>query len=85
MGNRRVVRWPRENGERGETIISNIRCWSLTMNINDDLYVTDYKSDEVRRWKIGETEGTINSINHIMRSSTRMNLFMRLIVEIIVL
>jgi len=85
MGNRRVVRWPRENGESGETIISNIRCCSLTMNINDDLYATDYKSDEVRRWKIGETEGTINSINHIMRSSTRMNLFMCLIVEIIVL
>ncbi|CAF5096373.1 unnamed protein product, partial [Rotaria sp. Silwood1] len=25
-GNRRVVRWPRRNGTRGETIISNIAC-----------------------------------------------------------
>ncbi|CAF5186306.1 unnamed protein product, partial [Rotaria sp. Silwood1] len=25
--NKRVVRWPRRNGTRGETIISNIACY----------------------------------------------------------
>ncbi|CAF3901821.1 unnamed protein product [Adineta steineri] len=58
-GNRRVVRWPRQNGTNGETIISNIHCSGLTMDKNGDLYVSNWKKNEVRRWKQGEKEGTI--------------------------
>ncbi|CAF0743707.1 unnamed protein product [Adineta steineri] len=58
-GNRRVVRWLRQNGTNGETIISDIDCSRLTMDNNGDLYASDREKNEVRRWKLGETEGTI--------------------------
>ncbi|CAF4973785.1 unnamed protein product [Rotaria sp. Silwood1] len=57
--NNRVVRWPRRNGTSGETIISNISCWSLTMDENGSLYVVDEGKHEVRRYKTGETKGTV--------------------------
>ncbi|CAF1540057.1 unnamed protein product, partial [Rotaria sp. Silwood1] len=57
--NRRVVRWPRRNGTSGETIISNIGCWGLTMDENGSLYVTDFEKDEVRRYRRGESQGTV--------------------------
>ncbi len=58
-GNRRVVRWPRRNGQNGETLISNIDCWDLIMDNDGYLYVSDWRKHEVRRWEIGATEGTI--------------------------
>ncbi|CAF1197470.1 unnamed protein product [Rotaria sp. Silwood1] len=58
-GNRRVVRWSRRNGTSGETIISNIVCFGLTMNENGSLYVVDWEKHEVRRYKIGDTKGTV--------------------------
>ncbi|CAF3871147.1 unnamed protein product [Rotaria sp. Silwood1] len=57
--NRRVVRWPRRNGTSGETIISSIYCWGLTMDENGSLYVTDVETDEVRRYRRGESQGTV--------------------------
>ncbi|CAF1123147.1 unnamed protein product [Rotaria sp. Silwood1] len=57
--NNRVVRWPRRNGTRGETIISNVSCLGLTMDNNGSLYVVDYEKHEVRRYKIGDTQGTV--------------------------
>ncbi|CAF1236993.1 unnamed protein product [Rotaria sp. Silwood1] len=57
--NKRVVRWPRRNGTRGETIISNIACYGLTMDDNGSLYVVDEGKHEVRRYKIGDTQGTV--------------------------
>ena len=57
--NRRVVRWPRRNGTSGETIISNISCRGLTMDENGSLYVTDGGKDEVRRYRRGESQGTV--------------------------
>ncbi|CAF5038763.1 unnamed protein product, partial [Rotaria sp. Silwood1] len=57
--NKRVVRWPRRNGTRGETIISNISCGGLTMDDNGYLYVVDNGKHEVRRYKIGDTKGTV--------------------------
>jgi sugar lactone lactonase YvrE len=59
LGNRRVVRWPRRNGRSGKTLISNIDCRDLMMDNDGYLYVSDYEKHEVRRWKIGETNGTI--------------------------
>ncbi len=58
-GNQRVVRWPCQNGRTGEILISNIDCWYLIMDNDGYLYVSDYKKHEVRRWKMGETNGTI--------------------------
>ncbi|CAF2084126.1 unnamed protein product [Rotaria magnacalcarata] len=57
--NERVVQWPRRNGTSGETIISNIDCVGLTMDENRSLYVVDYGNDEVRRYKKGESQGTV--------------------------
>ncbi|CAF0878209.1 unnamed protein product [Adineta steineri] len=57
--NRRVVRWSRQNGENGETIISDIHCYGLTIDKNGDLYVSHSWKNEVRRWKQGGREGTI--------------------------
>ena len=58
--NRRVIEWSCQNGTKeGQTIISNIDCWGITMDNNGDLYVSDYKKNEVRRWKSGETQGII--------------------------
>ncbi|CAF1328781.1 unnamed protein product [Rotaria sp. Silwood1] len=58
-GNRRVVRWSGRNGTRGETIISNIACYGLTMDDNGSLYVVDDEKHEVRRYKISDTKGTV--------------------------
>jgi sugar lactone lactonase YvrE len=58
-GNRRVVRWPRRNGRTGEILISNIGCARLIMDNDGYLYVSDMEKHEVRRWKMGETNGTI--------------------------
>jgi sugar lactone lactonase YvrE len=56
--NKRVVRWPRRNATNGETIISNISCWGLTMDENESLYVTEYEKAQVRRYRRGESQGT---------------------------
>ncbi|CAF4401687.1 unnamed protein product [Rotaria sp. Silwood2] len=57
--NRRVVRWPRRNGTSGETIISNFKCVSLTMNENGFLYVVDFGKNEVRRYRREESQGIV--------------------------
>ncbi|CAF5078639.1 unnamed protein product, partial [Rotaria sp. Silwood1] len=57
--NKRVVRWPRRNVTSGEKIISNITCVGLTMDENGSLYITDYGKNEVRRYRRGESEGTV--------------------------
>ncbi|CAF3707758.1 unnamed protein product, partial [Adineta steineri] len=58
-GNQRVIRWPRQNGTSGQTIIANISCYGLTMDKEGDLYVCDYEKHEVRRWTIGDTNGIL--------------------------
>jgi len=57
--NRRVVRWPRRGGVNGQTIISNIDCYSVVMTEDGFLYVCDVEKDEVRRWRIGDTSGAV--------------------------
>ncbi|CAF3435914.1 unnamed protein product, partial [Rotaria sp. Silwood2] len=59
-GNQRVVRWPRRNGTSGETIISDTNCNGLAMDDYGSLYVVEGgKGGEVRRYKIGDTKGTV--------------------------
>ena len=59
-GNRRVTRWSRGSGTRsGETIIDNIACRGLAIDDEGALYVTDTENHEVRRYRQGETSGTV--------------------------
>ncbi|CAF0947840.1 unnamed protein product [Adineta steineri] len=50
-GNRRVVQWLNQTQQ---ILAENIDCWGLAMDKNGFLYVSDYKKNEVRRWKMGE-------------------------------
>jgi sugar lactone lactonase YvrE len=58
-GNKRIVQWPLQNGTTGQTIISDINCCRLTMDNNGYIYVSDLKNHEVRRWKVGDINGTL--------------------------
>ncbi|CAF1221297.1 unnamed protein product [Adineta steineri] len=49
--NRRVIQWLNLNQK---TLIYNIDCHGLAMDKYGFLYVSDYKKNEVRRWKMGE-------------------------------
>ena len=53
--NKRIVRWSRRNGTRGEVILSNINCIGLEMDKNGSLYVVDSENQEVRRYRRGES------------------------------
>ncbi|CAF1195163.1 unnamed protein product [Rotaria sp. Silwood1] len=57
--NRRVVRWPRQNGTKGEIIISGVLCWGLTMDNDRFLYIVDYDKHEVKRYRMEENQGTV--------------------------
>ena len=63
-GNKRVMRWPRHDSSIGEIIIPNIDCYGLCMNDNGYLYVSEYNTDEVKRWRIGEKSGTVVAGGH---------------------
>jgi sugar lactone lactonase YvrE len=58
-GNKRIMRWSRQNNTNEQIIISDIKCEGLTMDKNGYLYVSDCEKHEVRRWKIGDKNGTI--------------------------
>jgi sugar lactone lactonase YvrE len=53
QGNRRVVRWSRQNARNVDIIISDIDCNGLAMDDKGYLYVTDWFKLEVRRWEVG--------------------------------
>ena len=57
--NNRVIRWSLQNNQNQRLIISNIHCFGLTMDKNEDLYVSDWGKHEVQRWKIGDQNETI--------------------------
>jgi hypothetical protein len=56
---RRVTRWSCQNNTNGEILISDIDCYGLAMDMNGYLYVSDPEKHEVKRWKIGDKDGTI--------------------------
>ncbi|CAF1125421.1 unnamed protein product [Adineta steineri] len=58
-GNRRVVRWSRRDQTSGQIIISDVACWGLAMDDDGLLYVSDQEKSEVKRRRIGETNGTV--------------------------
>ncbi|CAF4218295.1 unnamed protein product, partial [Rotaria sordida] len=57
---RRVVRWSRRSGTtHGEILIDNIDCWGLAMDDQRYLYISDDEKLEVRRYQIGDKNGTL--------------------------
>lgn len=66
-GNQRVVRWPRQNGTSGETIISDVDCVDVAMDKDGYIYVCDLRKGEVRRWKTGETNGILVTSGNLGR------------------
>ncbi|CAF2244245.1 unnamed protein product, partial [Rotaria magnacalcarata] len=58
--NGRVVRWSRRSGTtQGEILIDNIRCYGLAMDEQRYLYVSDIGKNEVKRYLLGEKNGTL--------------------------
>lgn len=57
--NRRVVQWPLVNGYSGRTIIENIDAHGLAMDTDGFLYVADYTCHEIKRYRLGESQGLV--------------------------
>ncbi|CAF1328551.1 unnamed protein product [Rotaria sordida] len=58
--NQRVVRWSRRSGTtQGEILIDNIACFGLAMDDQRYLYISDVDKHEVRRYQIGDKNGTL--------------------------
>ena len=59
-GNGRVIRWSRRQEKtQGEVIVDNIDCRGLAIDHQRYLYVSDYVTDEVRRYTIGDKNGIV--------------------------
>ncbi|CAF4814391.1 unnamed protein product, partial [Rotaria socialis] len=59
-GNKPVVRWCRRSGTtQGEILIDNIDCHGVAMDDQRYLYVSDVGKHEVRRYQLGEKNGTL--------------------------
>jgi sugar lactone lactonase YvrE len=57
--NRRVMQWSRRSGTKeGQILINNITCWGLAMDDQRYLYVSDLEKHEVRRYQMGDKQGT---------------------------
>ncbi|CAF3797695.1 unnamed protein product [Rotaria sp. Silwood1] len=64
-GNRRVVRWSHHSGTtQGEILLDNIMCAALTMDDQKYLYISDTDKHEVRRYQIGDKNGTVVAGGH---------------------
>ncbi|CAF4320226.1 unnamed protein product, partial [Rotaria sordida] len=58
--NRRVVRWSRRSDTtQGEILINNIKCSRLAMDDQRYLYISDIEKHEVKRYQIGDKNGTL--------------------------
>ncbi|CAF3965645.1 unnamed protein product, partial [Adineta steineri] len=57
--NRRVVRWFHNSKEHQQILMDDIDCWGLAMDISGSIYVSDWKSNVVKRWRQGESDMTI--------------------------
>ena len=56
---RQVFRWHPHIHKANAVIISDITCAGMTMDDRGFLYVCDAENDEVRRWQIGDKQGTL--------------------------
>jgi len=58
-GNKRVVQWPRQQGLSVQTLIPDVDPAGLAIDNEGYLYVCGFKSHDVKRYKIGDTTGTV--------------------------
>jgi sugar lactone lactonase YvrE len=80
--NKRVVRRFYQNNMHQQIILENIDCSDVAMDNNKDLYVSDYRKLEVRRWREGQTQGTIVADgNGLGDKSNRIYLLISLFVD----
>ncbi|CAF2056710.1 unnamed protein product [Rotaria magnacalcarata] len=74
-GNRRIMKWSRQNSGNRQIIISNINCYGLAIDKYGFIYVSDCEKHEIRKWKIGDQNGklvaggngkgpNLNQLNH---------------------
>ena len=59
FSNKRIVQWSLQGARSGKTVISSVSSTGLTMDEQGFLYVSDWFRQEVRRWRIGESQGTL--------------------------
>ena len=59
FGNQRIVQWSLQGARSGKTIISGVASAGLTMDEQGFLYISDYLRNELRRWRVGESQGTL--------------------------
>ncbi|UJR17383.1 hypothetical protein I4U23_004278 [Adineta vaga] len=71
-GNKRVVRWFRDQNKHPQVIIPNISCTCLTINENGDLYVSDSQTNAIRRWREGEINGV--EVTGVIKEGTGISL-----------
>ncbi|CAF1128426.1 unnamed protein product [Adineta steineri] len=62
--NIRVMQWSRQNSQDPQILIYPIVCWGLAMDNTGDLYICDWSSQEVRRWRQGDKQGTLVAGGH---------------------
>ncbi|CAF1301836.1 unnamed protein product [Rotaria sordida] len=63
--NERVLRWSRSSGTtHGEIRLENIDCYGLAIDDQRYIYISDDNKHEVRRYKIGNKNGTIVAGGH---------------------
>ena len=64
MGNRRIVRWSCRTRTYEETLLNDVDCTQILMDNQRCLYVSDVGEHEVRRYRMGETDGTVVAGGH---------------------
>ncbi|CAF3637251.1 unnamed protein product [Rotaria sp. Silwood1] len=63
--NRRVVRWSRRNGTtQGEVLFDIFLCYGLAMDNQRYLYISDPIVHDVKRYRIGDKNGTVVAGGH---------------------
>ncbi|CAF3875026.1 unnamed protein product [Rotaria sp. Silwood1] len=59
-GKGRIMRWSRRSGTtEGEILINYIFCTGLAIDDARNLYISDFDKHEVRRYRIGDKNGTV--------------------------
>ncbi|CAF0839834.1 unnamed protein product [Adineta steineri] len=58
-GNRRVIKWSVQNSQDQQILIHNILCLGLSMNNNEDLYISDPDKHQVIRWRQGDIDNLV--------------------------
>ena len=59
-GNHRVVRWnTNQRAPSGKVLISGVTATSVVVDEEGFLYITDYHKHEVRRWRVGSSQGIL--------------------------